>query len=74
MFFLAEHDSGYSYILSQSTLIGEVEDTVFGKSSDSHILFSDFKFSPDRKHLLLETDYEPLYRGDRGKHFICFIR
>lgn len=68
MFFLAEHDSGYSYVLSQDTRTGTTEDTVLGKSSDLHLAFTDFIFSPDRKHVLLETAYEGLYRRS-GKAF-----
>lgn len=74
MFFIEEHDLGYSYIISQNTTTGLTEDTVFGKSSDLHIPFSDFMFSPDRKSLLLETEPEKLYRRSMKAFYLLYDR
>ncbi len=72
MFFIGVNNSGYSYILSQNTRTGVTEDTVFGKSSDIHLPFSDFTFSPDRKYLLLETAYEGLYRRSGKASYLLY--
>ncbi len=72
MFFIAAHDSGYSYIISQDTRTGITADTVLGKSNDIHLNFSDFTFSPDRKYLLLETAYEGLYRRSGKAYYVLY--
>lgn len=72
MFLLSQPSSGRSYILAQNTLSGAVEDTVFGKHTDVPVAFSDFTFSPDRKHVLLETAYKPLYRRSGKATYLLY--